>query len=244
VNLLAKRSHQTPPIDDRQRWRRHWTEGGIAADRNLASALQTVGRLKIAPNRRTPACPVGFARTPKRRKTVAFAVTVHRNCRRVIADANTGHGSGAQKWVKAAEEERKRHEGERTDYAKVSGNIIEVPGHRTFSEALERSIDGSPRCANADGPPKLKTTPAAKRPRREAGSNGSRVSLTRDHCLLPVPSPSREQEYQSDARVRVRSSGTKYRRRALYCRTGHPFPLPPCLAGRIGRSRYADRLRP
>src|SRR5258708_950310 len=25
---------------------------------------------------------------------------------------------------------------------------------------------------------------------------------------------------------------------------GHPFPLPPCLAGHVGRSRYADRLRP
>jgi hypothetical protein len=25
---------------------------------------------------------------------------------------------------------------------------------------------------------------------------------------------------------------------------GHPSPLPPCLAGRVGRSRYADRLRP
>jgi hypothetical protein len=25
---------------------------------------------------------------------------------------------------------------------------------------------------------------------------------------------------------------------------GHPSPLPPCLAGHVGRSRYADRLRP
>jgi hypothetical protein len=27
-------------------------------------------------------------------------------------------------------------------------------------------------------------------------------------------------------------------------RTGHPSPLPPCLAGYLGRSRWTDRLRP
>lgn len=41
-----------------------------------------------------------------------------------------------------------------------------------------------------------------------------------------------------------RKPRNKPRRRALYRRTGHPFPLPPCLAGQVGRSRYADRLRP
>ena len=33
-------------------------------------------------------------------------------------------------------------------------------------------------------------------------------------------------------------------RRRLIVATGHPFPLPPCLVGYCGRSRWTDRLRP
>ena len=55
-----------------------------------------------------------------------------------------------------------------------------------------------------------------------------------------VRSPQRERQ-STACSVAARN---EIRRRALMWQPGHPFPLPPCLAGDVGRSRYADRLRP
>src|SRR5580704_7925032 len=64
-------------------------------------------------------------------------------------------------------------------------------------------------------------------------------------------SPSRDPNQQifcwpvtGTQRSNAGQNGTKDCRRALTKRPAILSPLPPCLAGHVGRSRYADRLRP
>jgi hypothetical protein len=102
----------------------------------------------------------GITRALHKRQPVAFAVAVYRNGGRAVADCGTGYWSGAQKRVKAGEEESKRDEGapaDDTNHAEVIVTTKEL-GHRSFSEALKRSIEKIAR-AHMPTAPKLKTSP-------------------------------------------------------------------------------------
>jgi hypothetical protein len=113
--------------------------------------------MQIPQDRVTSPRSTGITRALHEWQPVAFAVTVYRDGRRAVADGRTGYWSGAQKRVKAGEEESKRDKGACADNANVIANTKE-PGHRSFSEALKRSSRRSPR-AHMPKAPKLKTTP-------------------------------------------------------------------------------------
>jgi hypothetical protein len=100
--------------------------------------------MQIPQDRVTRSHPAGITRALYERQPVAFAVPIYRNRRGAIADRNTGYWSGAQKRVKAGEEESKRDKCTHADNANVIANTKE-PGHRSFSEALKRSSRRSPR---------------------------------------------------------------------------------------------------
>jgi hypothetical protein len=111
-------------------------------------------------DRVTRSHPAGITRALHERQPVAFAVPIYRNGRGAIADGGIGYWSGAQKRVKAGEEESKRDEGapaDDTNHAEVIVTTKEL-GHRSFSEALKRSIEKIAR-AHMPTAPKLKTSP-------------------------------------------------------------------------------------
>jgi hypothetical protein len=108
-------------------------------------------------DRVTRSHPAGITRALHERQPVAFAVPIYRNGRGAIADGGIGYWSGAQKRVKAGEEESKRNKSACADNANVIANTKKL-GHRSFSEALKRSIEKIAR-AHMPTAPKLKTTP-------------------------------------------------------------------------------------
>jgi hypothetical protein len=116
--------------------------------------------MQIPQDRVTSPRPAGITRALHERQPVAFAVAVYRNGRRAVADCGTGYWSGAQKRVKAGEEESKRDEGARADDTNHTEVIVTTKelGHRSFSEALKRSIEKIAR-AHMPTAPKLKTSP-------------------------------------------------------------------------------------
>jgi hypothetical protein len=108
-------------------------------------------------DRVTRSHPAGITRALHERQPVAFAVPIYRNGRGAIADGGIGYWSGAQKRVKAGEEESERDKSTCADNANVIANTKKL-GHRSFSEALKRSIEKIAR-AHMPTAPKLKTSP-------------------------------------------------------------------------------------
>src|ERR1700685_1344925 len=104
------RSGHAAPIHDRQGGRRDRTEGGIATDRHLSIRLRTIEPAQIPPDQMTGPRWVGAIRAFEKRQPVTFAVAIYRNGRGAVADGSSSYRSSAQKWIKAAEKESKRHE--------------------------------------------------------------------------------------------------------------------------------------
>ena len=101
-------------------------------------------------------------------------------------------------------------------------------------------------------PPKLITPPTGQRAPAHAVPRAADAHSIVIEIAMPLLTPCVNDGLSSGALARVGGwrggeggiEWNKHRCRDLLWRTGHSFPLPPCLAGHVGRSRYADRLRP
>ena len=133
-------SGRAAPIHGRQRGRSNRTESRIATDRHPSARLRT-----IEPARSHQIVPlgtgrIGIIRALQERQPVAFAVAIYRNGRACDQLRRTRLSERRAKTGQGCEEESKRH---KRAQRQCEGNTTE-PGHRSFSEALERSSRRSP----------------------------------------------------------------------------------------------------
>jgi len=154
-------------------------------------------------------------------QAIALEFAVHCDARGARNITRAGGRSCAQKWHETEEKQRqRRHSQDARSANKQLGHWIS-PRRPT---GLRANRSDTPKCPQADRNT-IPSTCAAK-----PGSAGVSQSLSRD-CLPHRPA--------SPVMGKEQTRGTR-----LVMADGHSSPLPPCLAGHVGRSRYADRLRP